>query len=127
MCVHDAAIDQAVELYYGDQNPSTPGSDLNRCQMAIGKATAAFFAAKTRALAKCYDARHGGKHGLRLILPQHAGEIRHDGLRQEAPERPHVGGFNGALGIRNPWVAPRKCVAQRTARGLRECLAASAS
>ena len=62
LCVNDAAIDQAGTLYYGSRNPSTPGSDLNRCQAAIGKASAAFFAAKTRALAKCWDARLAGKH-----------------------------------------------------------------
>jgi hypothetical protein len=62
LCVNDAAIDQAVDLYYGSQNPSTPGTDLNRCQVTIGKASAAFFAAKTRALAKCWDARLAGKH-----------------------------------------------------------------
>ncbi|MEO6030254.1 MAG: hypothetical protein ABIR79_25575 [Candidatus Binatia bacterium] len=62
LCVNDAAIDQAVTLYYGSHTASTPGSPLNRCQLAIGKATAAFFAAKTRALAKCWDARHVGKH-----------------------------------------------------------------
>lgn len=62
LCINDAAIDDAVSLYYGSQTPSTPGSALNRCQATIGKATAAFFAARTRALAKCWDARHTGKH-----------------------------------------------------------------
>jgi len=62
LCVNDAAIDQAVTLYYGSHAASTPGSALNRCQRAIGKATAAFFTAKTRALAKCWNARHLGKH-----------------------------------------------------------------
>ncbi len=63
LCINDKAIDQAIALYYGQQNPSTPGSSLARCQIAIGKATAAFFAVRTRALAKCWDARHQGKHG----------------------------------------------------------------
>ena len=62
LCVHDKAIDQAIDLYYGQQTASSPGSALARCQIAIGKATAAFFAAKSRALAKCWDARHLGKH-----------------------------------------------------------------
>ena len=62
LCVNDAAIDQAIGLYYGGHAPATPGTPLGRCQSAIGKATAAFFAARTRALAQCWDARHLGKH-----------------------------------------------------------------
>lgn len=69
LCVNDAAIDQAVTLYYGSQTASAPGSALNRCQVAIGKATAAFFAAKTRALVKCWDARHTGKHSAACPSP----------------------------------------------------------
>src|SRR5689334_1307418 len=62
LCINDAAIDDAATLYYGEAEPSAPGSPLSRCQATIGKATAAFFAPKTRALAKCWDARHTGKH-----------------------------------------------------------------
>ena len=62
-CINEKAIDQAIDLYYGALNPSSPGSDLNKCQIAIGKATSAFFASKTKALGKCWDARYNGKHG----------------------------------------------------------------
>ena len=54
-CVGDGAIDQVVGLSYDDLNPSSPGSDLNRCQAAIGKSMARFVAAKSKALAKCED------------------------------------------------------------------------
>src|SRR5262249_20851531 len=38
-------------------------SALNKCQQAIGKATAKFLIAKDKSLAKCWDARFNGKHG----------------------------------------------------------------
>lgn len=61
-CVNEQAVDQAVDLYYGHLNPSLPGSALNKCQAAIGRATAKFFAAKMKALQKCFEARYAGKH-----------------------------------------------------------------
>jgi hypothetical protein len=45
-----------VKLYYDDLVlPSTGDKTLNKCQQTIGKASAAFLAAKTKALAKCWD------------------------------------------------------------------------
>ena len=61
-CINEKAVDQALSLYYDSLNASTPGSEINRCQTAIGKAGAAFFTAKRKALDKCWDGRHTGKH-----------------------------------------------------------------
>jgi hypothetical protein len=60
-CLGEASVDQAIDLYYEDLAlPST--GDLNKCQTSIGKATAAFLGAKTKALQKCWDARLNLKH-----------------------------------------------------------------
>ncbi len=61
-CVGEAAVDQAVALYYGSLLPSSPGSALNKCQQAIGKASAKFVLAKEKSIQKCWDARMTGKH-----------------------------------------------------------------
>ncbi len=68
-CINDEAIDQAISLYYAQLLPSAPGSTLNKCQIAIGKNTAKFFTAKTKALGKCWDARLNGKHGNSCVPP----------------------------------------------------------
>ena len=47
-CVDDAATNQAMALYFGDLAPSTSGSDVNRCQQAIGKESQKFLAAKAQ-------------------------------------------------------------------------------
>lgn len=54
-CVGEAAVDQAMDLAYGGLTPSAPGTDLNRCQTAIGKSLGRYFQAKSLALAKCED------------------------------------------------------------------------
>src|SRR6185369_13203719 len=56
-CIGENAVDQAVSFYYGSLNPVDPKTQkaLNKCQLAIGKTAAAFFAAKTKALQKCWD------------------------------------------------------------------------
>jgi hypothetical protein len=60
-CVDRKAVDQAVDLYYGSfVLPSTDDKTLNKCQQTIGKATAGFLAAKTKALAKCWAAVNKG-------------------------------------------------------------------
>ncbi len=60
-CVQSEAVDQAVKLYYDDLVlPSTSDKPLNKCQQTIGKATAAFLAAKSKALAKCWAAVNKG-------------------------------------------------------------------
>jgi hypothetical protein len=55
LCVGEAAVDQAITLYYGDLDTGTTNSDVIKCQRAIGKNTAKFFATKSKALAKCED------------------------------------------------------------------------
>jgi hypothetical protein len=60
-CIESEAVDQAVKLYYDDLVlPSTTDKTRNKCQQTIGKASAAFLAAKTKALAKCWDAVNKG-------------------------------------------------------------------
>ena len=54
-CVGHAAVNQAIDLYYGSANVGTTDSDVTKCQRAIGKYTAKFFAAKSKALQKCED------------------------------------------------------------------------
>ncbi len=60
-CIASEAVDQAVKLYYDDLVlPSTSDKTLNKCQQTIGKASAAFLASKTKALAKCWAAVNKG-------------------------------------------------------------------
>ena len=55
LCLNEAAVDQAIGLYY-DAFTSGPSASVEKCQRAIGKETTKFFDAKRRALAKCEDA-----------------------------------------------------------------------
>ncbi len=59
-CVGHAAVDQAIDLYYGNANLGTTATDVVKCQRAIGKYTAKFFAAKSKALQKCEDKKLTG-------------------------------------------------------------------
>ena len=68
-CINEQAIDQAISLYYDSLNPSSAGSDLNKCQIAIGKNTSAFFSSKTKALGKCWDAKLNGKPVVSCVRP----------------------------------------------------------
>jgi YVTN family beta-propeller protein len=63
-CVGYAAAANAAVLTYGAINQTDPSAqaELNQCQQALGKETQAFVAAKSRALAKCWDGRLKGKH-----------------------------------------------------------------
>jgi cysteine-rich repeat protein len=63
-CIGEAAVDQAIDLYYMSLAASEfgTGSDVNKCQKAIGKEAAKFLLAKEKALAKCWDGRLKGKH-----------------------------------------------------------------
>jgi hypothetical protein len=66
-CVGEAAVDQAIGLYYDALQPTDPKSadkrekTLNKCQSAIGKGGATFLAAQSKALQKCWDAKNKGK------------------------------------------------------------------
>lgn len=61
-CINDTAVDQAVGLYFDDLTASTPGSELNKCQQAIGKEAQKFLNTKSKILQKCWDSRVKGKH-----------------------------------------------------------------
>lgn len=61
-CVGTAAVEQARSLAYGTLVDTDPAQALNRCQRAIGAATARFTVAKEQQLRKCWDARAAGKH-----------------------------------------------------------------
>ncbi len=67
-CLDAAAVDQAMGLYYGELLLPSTGA-LERCQIAIGKATTAFLKAKSRALQKCWDARMHGRFSGTCIDP----------------------------------------------------------
>jgi hypothetical protein len=62
-CIGEAAVDQAIGLYYGSLHPSDPKAEkaLNKCQQTIGKAAATFLIAKSKALQKCWDTVTKGK------------------------------------------------------------------
>ncbi|MEO6025835.1 MAG: hypothetical protein ABIR79_03090 [Candidatus Binatia bacterium] len=69
VCTHTRTVDQGVALYYEDLNPVPPGTDAQRCEIAIGKASIGFYAAKTKALTKCWAARYQGKHTAVCPVP----------------------------------------------------------
>ncbi len=54
-CADEAAVDQAVTLYYGSGTPTSDPA-VRSCRREIGKNAAAFFRAKSKALQKCEDA-----------------------------------------------------------------------
>jgi hypothetical protein len=63
-CIHDRAVDQAIELYVGDMNLTEPivNDELNKCQQKIAKESRKFFDKKSKALEKCWDKRLKGNH-----------------------------------------------------------------
>ena len=57
-CVGEESVEQAIALYYPAGRPSSVGNKtLNKCQAALGKGAASFFAAKTKALGKCWGTK----------------------------------------------------------------------
>ena len=62
-CVADEAADQAIELDFAELNPSAFGtkSDVNACQLTIGKATTKYLQVAARVLGKCWASRLSGK------------------------------------------------------------------
>lgn len=57
-CVGEESVEQAIALYYPAGRPSSVGNKtLNKCQAALGKAGATFFAAKSKALGKCWGTK----------------------------------------------------------------------
>jgi hypothetical protein len=65
-CLGREHASEAVAAYYGSLVPTDPKDKaekaLNKCQVAIGKESAKFLAAKSKALQKCRDSRFKGKH-----------------------------------------------------------------
>jgi hypothetical protein len=88
-CAGEAAVDQAIGLYYDDLALPSAGA-VRACQLAIGKAAVKFHAAKTKALQKCWDARLAGRHGEACVPPNVADGkyldaiARADGARTKA-------------------------------------------
>lgn len=62
VCVGNAAVTQAVGLYYDALAASSDGT-VQRCQREIGRSAAKAFRAETKALQKCADARLKGSPG----------------------------------------------------------------
>ncbi|MEO6027402.1 MAG: hypothetical protein ABIR79_11100, partial [Candidatus Binatia bacterium] len=60
-CIGEAAVDQAISLYYDAFTPSAANSELNRCQREIGRSTTAFLKSKSNALAKCWTSVNLGR------------------------------------------------------------------
>ncbi|HJQ83812.1 MAG TPA: hypothetical protein VKA21_07045, partial [Candidatus Binatia bacterium] len=82
-------VRQAMTLYYGalDQSQFGTASGISRCQRTIGKETTRFLAAKSKALAKCWDARLKGKHTNACPTPgdgRAAGAIARAELRKRS-------------------------------------------
>jgi hypothetical protein len=63
-CVGEKAVDEAIDLYYADLEPTDPVTQvaLNKCQQAIGKTVSKYLLAKEKALLKCWDKRYKGLH-----------------------------------------------------------------
>jgi cysteine-rich repeat protein len=64
-CVGEKAVDQAIALYYGHLSQAAFGQNklpLTKCQRAIGRESAKFFTAKSKALVACWQKRLKGKH-----------------------------------------------------------------
>jgi len=66
-CIGEAAVDQAIGLYYDSLLSTDPKSSdkreksLNKCQVTIGKAGATFLTAQSKALQKCWDKKNKGR------------------------------------------------------------------
>ena len=54
LCVDEAAVDQGIDLYYGDLTNSSDAT-VKRCQREIGKSAVKFLRAKSKLLQKCKD------------------------------------------------------------------------
>ncbi len=63
-CANCVAAEQAEEMNeatYSGFVGTSPGTAENKCQIAIGKATAAYFGTRSKLLQKCHDAQLKGK------------------------------------------------------------------
>jgi len=103
VCVGDAAARQAIALYYAadQQGQFGTGSAVNRCHRAIGKETARFLNAKSKALAQCWGARIKGRHNNPCPTPgdgKAAGRIAAAELRKRTRICAACGGADGTCG-----------------------------
>ncbi len=102
-CVNEGTVDQAIGLYYGALTPTDPKTKdktekaLRKCQAAIGKATTAFFAGKSKTLAKCWSAVNKAGSGA---CPDAAASAAIDAARakQAATVRKACAGLDKAPG-----------------------------
>lgn len=67
-CIARTAAAQTSALAYDDLALPSSGT-LEKCQIAVGKATSAFIGARSKAVQKCWDARIRGKHGDDCVAP----------------------------------------------------------
>jgi hypothetical protein len=67
-CIGHEAVNQATELYYDLLTPAEFGtrSDLNDCQVMIGKAAVKYLQTKSNLLQRCWDKVLNGKDGFSL-------------------------------------------------------------
>src|SRR5689334_4863451 len=103
VCVGRATAARSIGLSYGNLQQSAfgTGSAVNRCQRAIGRETARFLASKSKALAKCWDARLRGQHANPCPTPgdgKAAAAIAKAEVRKRSRICAACGGADGACG-----------------------------
>jgi len=70
LCINDEAVDQALDVLYGDLDPTNfgagaePEKTRNKCQQALVKSSAKYLLAKSKIRAKCWAALDKGKAGF---------------------------------------------------------------
>ncbi len=69
LCIDEAAVDQAMNLYYDNNQTTQSGSDENKCQITVGKESTKFLLAKSKILIKCEDKLNQGKTGFSSPCP----------------------------------------------------------
>ena len=84
LCIGEAAVDQAIALYFDAFVPAPPSSDVNRCQREIGRSTANFLRSKSKALAQCWLNVNLGRGTEPCPVP---GDGRADGAIAKAEAR----------------------------------------
>jgi hypothetical protein len=70
LCINDAAVDQAMDLLYGDLDAANfgaiddPAKTRNKCQQAFVKSASKFLLSKSQTLGKCWAALDQAKAGF---------------------------------------------------------------
>jgi hypothetical protein len=101
-CTGGVAADRTIGLVVDDLALPSSGA-VNACQATLAKASAAFTAARSRILAKCWEARRKGKHADDCIPPAVADGKYQDALAAAAAKQRDAvckacGGADGACG-----------------------------